>query len=703
MTITTVNSSTTTVTSTQLVEASDIAFIKEMNINVLVQDIRPFARLKVFFDGVDVSHYCYQTNVDLPVYPLAPEAGPLGNVFVPPSPELPLMANASGTFKCVFVVPPLKFKTGNRELVVTDADNLDQLKIVNNTYGSASAIFSSKGTLQKFQTTRTNVTLTVVRNVDLWDPLAQSFFTTNESGGIFVTSIDVFFRTKDPSIPVRCEIRKLVNGYPAKLDSSNPDLISSLTPDKVNTSSNATAATKFEFNPPVYLPENGEYCFVLFSNSNKYEVWTSVLGERSIETGNIVFEQPYVGSLFKSENNVTWTAYQFEDIKFTINKAKFNTTAAGTATMRNKVPLLVLSNDALATETGSSEVTVTLTKRHGLIATNTVYAYSPTNINGVLFDGSLYPVTEIVDDYTFKVSGGSNATATGAPLSTGTIKTGQFIIVDGGSGYTSNQPLSFSGGGGTGLAATAIVENGSVVGINVTNVGSGYTSAPTVSIAGNAKIAIDILPYLAISSNAPTSTVLPQFKYGVFDNTLLSGMLSTGDAVPFNKETVFDVERNLVVSNNTGVTMAVEMSTQNANISPVIDLRKTPSLMSLHYNIDDTEPLSRYVTKQVKLQTPSVNVRLLATMFSSPVTNVKWYIRTSLSTGAQKHSDSAWVELTCDVARNKSTKKTDLYEYEFYLPDDIATFDTYDLKCEMYTTNKAVTPFVKNYRVIAVA
>lgn len=58
-------------------------------------------------------------------------------------------------------------------------------------------------------------------------------------------------------------------------------------------------------------------------------------------------------------------------------------------------------------------------------------------------------------------------------------------ITNGGSGYTSAPTVSFSGGGGSGAAATAYVgTGGAITAILVTNHGSGYTSAPTVSFSG---------------------------------------------------------------------------------------------------------------------------------------------------------------------------------------------------------------------------
>lgn len=53
-------------------------------------------------------------------------------------------------------------------------------------------------------------------------------------------------------------------------------------------------------------------------------------------------------------------------------------------------------------------------------------------------------------------------------------------------GYTSAPAVTFTGGAGSGAAATATVVNGRVTAIAVTNGGSGYTSAPTVSLPGGA-------------------------------------------------------------------------------------------------------------------------------------------------------------------------------------------------------------------------
>ena len=47
----------------------------------------------------------------------------------------------------------------------------------------------------------------------------------------------------------------------------------------------------------------------------------------------MVSEQPYLGVLFKSQNNSTWTAYDFEDLKFTLYRASFTTGVNGQLTL----------------------------------------------------------------------------------------------------------------------------------------------------------------------------------------------------------------------------------------------------------------------------------------------------------------------------------------------------------------------------------
>ena len=57
-------------------------------------------------------------------------------------------------------------------------------------------------------------------------------------------------------------------------------------------------------------------------------------------------------------------------------------------------------------------------------------------------------------------------------------------VTSGGSGYSSAPAVTISGGGGSGATVTAVMSGSSVFGLTITNPGSGYTSNPTLTIAG---------------------------------------------------------------------------------------------------------------------------------------------------------------------------------------------------------------------------
>ena len=73
---------------------------------------------------------------------------------------------------------------------------------------------------------------------------------------------------------------------------------------------------------------------MLLSDSNEYTVWISRMGDIDVTGTRTISEQPYAGVLFKSQNASTWTADQYEDMKFTVYRANF-TSMTGTAMLNN--------------------------------------------------------------------------------------------------------------------------------------------------------------------------------------------------------------------------------------------------------------------------------------------------------------------------------------------------------------------------------
>lgn len=170
------------------------------------------------------------------------------------------------------------------------------------------------------------------------DPVAQTFFTPKKDYGMYVTSVDLFFKSKplesnqDPQLPVIVKIVNVANGIPGErmIGWASVQCNDVKTTDGVSTfpsTSNTSTQTKFTFADPIFLNPTTEYALVVYSDSPSYEVWTAELGETIIGDPDErrVSEQPYIGSFFRSQNASTWTPYQNEDLMFRINRAVFDT------------------------------------------------------------------------------------------------------------------------------------------------------------------------------------------------------------------------------------------------------------------------------------------------------------------------------------------------------------------------------------------
>ena len=210
------------------------------------------------------------------------------------------------------------------------------------------------------------------------DPLAQTFFveTRDFPNGLFLDSVDLWFNQKDDILPCSVEIRPVVNGYP-----SSTEIIpfASVSRDsfKINASSTFNIAnnTNFKFPAPVYLAP-GQYALVIKGNSKKYIIYSASLGEFKLDDPDVrVTDQPYIGSMFKSQNASTWTADQGMDITFRLNKCKFSTTT----------PTAVILNSVAPTNNVEYDVFFTTGETLQFADTAAQYAFKSTsNATGVL-------------------------------------------------------------------------------------------------------------------------------------------------------------------------------------------------------------------------------------------------------------------------------------------------------------------------------
>lgn len=367
--------------------------------------------------------------------------------------------------------------------------------------------------------------------IPIGDPLAQTFFTPR-GYGTFITSVDLFFKAKplasneDTEIPVSIGIVSTLNGYPTNkaLATATVQCHDVKTTDGVSTfprTTDATTKTKFTFADPVYLAPGNEYALVVYSDSPTYEVWLSELGSVIIgdTDGRRVSEQPYIGSLFKSQNASTWTPIQNEDLMFVINRAVFNKTPTtltfGTEKLATDVPYDEILLNATEIEFPSANID------HKLKTTLFTTAATEANFRNIdpnkpfWFASATDSLTAtgrrrlipksnttalqtqvIVDTEDDTISPFFNAENYGVLVSQNLINNGELYATNitvtnpGFHDNVANVNVTISDSnlypGVSGARATANVtlnNSGNVASINIINAGKGYVESPTITIS----------------------------------------------------------------------------------------------------------------------------------------------------------------------------------------------------------------------------
>ena len=323
----------------------------------------------------------------------------------------------------------------------------------------------SNQTTRTFQQT-TGFDARTTEQVQWFDPLAESFEVT-EANGIFVSSVDIFFQTKDDVIPVTMQIRTMQTGLPTTTIVPFGEIV--MDPEQVITSEFGTIATKFTFPSPVFLEGGGtEYALTLISQSNNYNVFIAQMGEEDIADRNleeserrIVSQQPYLGSLFKSQNGSTWTASQFEDLKFNMRKCQF---VSGPGALKLYNPEIGVGN-----------------KERPILRQNPITFNSQEVKIQLAGNTSSNPNTQFpIGSRLIQVGAGASAegniVAHLGPLATATHQAGSGIGLTPASGNLTYSGIGLTSitGDGSGATANIAINSGSVNSVSIASGGSGY-------------------------------------------------------------------------------------------------------------------------------------------------------------------------------------------------------------------------------------
>lgn len=554
------------------------------------------------------------------------------------TPQSTIATNSAGEVEFLFNIPQtdaVRFRTGTRELKLVDVStyNGDYTSRGITNYVADGTLITKQATVNAVRNatlvqeavtpdTRTiyNESSRVISDSGWYDPLAQSFL-VQQKGGSFLTSIDIFFATKDENLPVTMQIREMVNGTPGK--TILPFSVVTKRSEEVNLSANYVTmpdgtqkrsydtATRFTFESPVYVQDNTEYCFVLQSDSNNYNVWISYMGDQIPGSGRTISNQPYAGVMFKSQNASTWTQDDNADIKFTINRAVFNTSViADVEFVNDVVPYDTLDNDPFETISGSTTVRV-WHYDHGMPTGSTV-TISAVNCNDpgtgtVTASTSSTTVTGVGTAFTTQLAVGASiynsadvliGSVASIASNTSLTLTANAAVAVTGSAFQYVAPIN--GVPAIEMFANKIIGNvdpdSYTVSVTTAATTSGYTGGDAVRATRNIQYDI-ITPSVQMQTFSETATT---FNIKTTSGKSVDGSQSAyvpdaGFSAILNKENNYfytprmiasEINENIALAGSKSVTFSAQMQTNNDSVSPVIDTTRT-SLIAISNKLNN--------------------------------------------------------------------------------------------------------------------
>lgn len=331
-------------------------FVRPKRIRFSARNLKPSTRVYAYFDGKPVSVHCTPTNSSYS------PSGVKGGALV---------TDTSGDVYGYFDVPANTFKTGDRVFRLCDVSDIIVAAEAITTQAAATytasniSITKARYALntrlpqvtvnpvndtiirQNVTTTRTTQVLSSNTTAPRIDPIAQTFYVgeAENDTGVFIKKIDLYFRTKHPTLGVEVQIREVDNGFPS------PKIVpfgrKVLTSSQVLTDlAGVQRPTTFEFDSPVFLQANIEYCFVVLpvGSNDGYTIWVGEVGGTDVTTGSPIYTNNSTGVLFTSSTNAVWTPFQKEDIKFTLHRLNFNSTTATAVYNNSNTEYLTANN-----------------------------------------------------------------------------------------------------------------------------------------------------------------------------------------------------------------------------------------------------------------------------------------------------------------------------------------------------------------------
>ena len=473
----------------------------------------------------------------------------------------------------------------------------------------------------------------------------------------------------------------MVNGYPTT--EVLPFAQVAVASSDITTSTDASEATTFTFPSPVFLSNNTEYSICAIANSDEFTIYTAKMGQTTLDGARLISQQPYLGSMFKSQNSSTWTAEQNEDVKFNINRAKFTTDTDGTVYLVNdEVPVLTLGANPITTTSGSTTITIHH-RNHGMhtTANNVTIAGVPSGTyNGIAstnINGTYTAIGDItLDSYTVTAQNSDAASATGDIGGSSVTATRNMM-------YDVIQPI-----------ASTITPPGTAVTATMRN-----TTGRTLEQSEGEFSLATVAKQKSFDLNTDYYHTAPQIVASQINETNeMSGSKSL----------------NLVLTLST--------PSDSDHLSPVVDTARlsahlirnrlyspvsgtTPNFVADTANTGGSGP-AQYITRPVLLtqEATALDVRLSAHVPSTA--EVEMFYRLSNADDARKMGDPAWLPFNDDGSPDKAVPPSDddvTFREHQYSASGTTTFTAFSLKIILKGTSSSYPPRVKDMRGIALA
>jgi hypothetical protein len=333
-----------------------------------------------------------------------------------------LSSNENGEFVGVFSIPGSQFFSGERVFRVDNRNRATNNPASATTFAEATfyagGIFNLNTLSPSVDSSATTFTRLDKQSYNIisiespMDPLAQTFILDkkNYPNGAYLNSIKLFFapfqNLKKPTTPVTVSIVETLNGYPTGriLDYSRTivDAADIKTSNRPHYLAENTW-TEFVFDAPVYVESGVLYAVLIQANSADYLLYYGGQNEPAIIstakalptdpdplTPSKIGATPYVGSLFESQNSITWTADQTKALMFVLSACKFDITKKPTISfvIPKNLPNRKLGSQSLTYAMNANVIQnlygtfeTSLTSVHAFNLTTTDFTPTQTNID----------------------------------------------------------------------------------------------------------------------------------------------------------------------------------------------------------------------------------------------------------------------------------------------------------------------------------